>query len=68
MSKAKLIIAGVLAVLVLILIFQNWAAVHVSFLFWNGSLPGTLMLLITLAIGFVIGLIASMTWLKSKDS
>jgi hypothetical protein len=31
-------------------------------------LPGTLMLLIAVAIGFVIGLIAAMTWLKSKDS
>ena len=68
MRKAKLIIAAVLAILVLVLIFQNWTMFPVSFLFWSGSLPGTLMLLIAVAIGFVIGLIAAMTWLKSKDA
>ena len=68
MSKTRLTIVAVLVVLALILIFQNWAEFPVSFLFWSGSLPGTLMLLIALAIGFVIGLVAAMTWLKSKDS
>ena len=67
-SKPKLIITAVLTILVLILIFQNWTAFPVSFLFWSGSLPGTLMLLIAVAIGFVIGLVAAMTWLKSKDA
>ena len=68
MRKAKLIIAAVLAILILVLIFQNWTAFPVSFLFWSGSLPGTLMLLIAAAVGFIIGLIAAMTCLKSKDS
>jgi len=68
MSKPRLIIIAVLVVLALILIFQNWTAFPVSFLFWSGSLPGTLMLVIALAIGFVIGIVSAMTWLKSKDS
>ena len=68
MSKTKLIIAAVLVILVLILIFQNLDACPVRFLFWAGSLPVALMLFIALAIGFVIGIIAATTWLKSKDS
>jgi uncharacterized integral membrane protein len=68
MRKAKLIIAAVLVILVLIVIFQNWDAHVVRFLFWSGSLPSALMLVITLAIGFVVGILAASTWLKSKDS
>ena len=68
MRKAKMIVTVVLAVLVLILIFQNWKDFPVSFFFWSGSLPGTIMLLLTLAVGFVIGIIATTTWLKNKDS
>ena len=68
MRKAKLIITAVLIMLVLILIFQNWKEFPVSFFFWSGSLPGTLMLLITLAVGFVVGIIVASTWLRSKDS
>jgi uncharacterized integral membrane protein len=67
MRKTKLIIVAVLAILVLIVIFQNLDAHVVRFLFWSGSLPSALMLVITLAAGFVIGIITTSIWLKNKD-
>lgn len=66
MSKTRLIISAILIVLVLILIFQNLDPCGVRFLFWAGSLPRALMLLITLLIGFAIGfLVATMQGRKS---
>jgi uncharacterized integral membrane protein len=68
MNKTKLIIAAVLVVLILIVIFQNLDAMVVRFLFWSGSLPAALMLVIILAIGFVVGALAATLWLSSKGS
>jgi uncharacterized integral membrane protein len=62
MSKAKLIIAAALVILILLLIFQNLDPCGIRFLFWSGSLPRALMLFIALVIGCAIGfLLATMT-------
>lgn len=54
----SLIAPAIVAIVVIILILQNtsedW---RLSFLFWSFSLPGALMLILVLAIGFLIGLL-----------
>ena len=68
MNKTKLIIAVILAMLILLLIFQNLDACGIRFLFWSGSLPRALMLFIALAIGFVIGLLVAPMWGKKHST
>jgi uncharacterized integral membrane protein len=55
-----IIIALVIAIIAVIFALQNLTAVSVSFLFWNihGSLA--LVLLVTLAVGVLISLLASL--------
>lgn len=55
----KFIILGVIAVLLLVFVFQNTAKVSFSFLFFDFTWPMWLMLLITLLIGFVVGFLTS---------
>jgi len=53
----KLIAAGVIGVLILIFIVQNTASVAFNFLFFDFTWPVWLMLVITLALGFLGGLL-----------
>ena len=55
--KTKLIIAGVLSVLMIVVILQNTEAVETKLLFVSISMPRALLLLITLLIGFVCGIL-----------
>lgn len=55
----KFIILGVIAVLLLVFVFQNTAKVSFGFLFFDFTWPMWLMLLITLLIGFVVGFLTS---------
>ena len=56
----RLIAAGVVALLLLVLILQNskesW---RIHFFFWWFSLPAWLMLILVLAVGFLIGMVLS---------
>ena len=51
----KKILAFVLGGIGLLFIVQNMAMVEIQFLFWSFSLPRTLLLLLLLIIGFLIG-------------
>lgn len=44
-----------LIALCLIFIFQNMETVHVSFLFWDLSMPRAALICLMLVIGFIIG-------------
>jgi len=51
----RLILILIIAVLALIFVIQNVAAVEVNFLAWTVSISRALLILFTLAIGFILG-------------
>lgn len=54
-DKAKKILFAAIAVLVVIVIFQNTESVQTKILFVSISMPRILLLFATLAVGFVLG-------------
>jgi len=52
---AKLVIATGLILLVMIFALQNTATVNIQLLFWDVALPRSLLILMMLLIGVVIG-------------
>ncbi len=56
-GMGKLIALAVVVVLVLVLIFQNTTKVQYKFLFFDFTWPAWAMLLVTLIIGFLLGMI-----------
>lgn len=59
--RAKLILIIVLIVLILIFVLQNIEIVPISFLFWNFSIQRPLLLLITVCIGFLLGVFVALS-------
>jgi uncharacterized integral membrane protein len=58
-TKVKIAAGVVLAVLVLIIMFQNTDPVRTMLLFWPVELPLIVLLLLMLAVGFVLGLVSA---------
>jgi uncharacterized integral membrane protein len=54
----KRILFVVLGLLIATFIIQNAEAVPVSFLFWTMTISRSVVLLITFALGFVVGLVS----------
>ena len=54
-SRAKLVVAGILAVLCLVVFFQNLEAVTVRLFFWPVTMAKILLMLSMAFIGLVIG-------------
>lgn len=59
MSKAKVLIAAALAILVLIVVLQNTETVETRILFTSISMPRAALLFGTLVIGFALGVLAA---------
>lgn len=57
--KIKMIFILTLAVLVLIFIIQNIAAVEIRFLFWKIAMSSSLLIFFSLAAGFAFGWVSS---------
>jgi uncharacterized integral membrane protein len=57
--KPKVIIILIVAVLALIVLFQNTQDVILRFLFWSRPVSQVVLILLTLALGFVAGFIAA---------
>lgn len=62
----KLIVTAVVAVLVLIFVFQNTEEAPITFLFWDGTVAVWVALLATLVIGFGIGWVVRGSRAKRK--
>lgn len=60
MKKAKHVLIGVVVLLVVIIAFQNTDSVDTHLLFTTVTMPRALLLLVTLVIGFAIGLLTAM--------
>jgi uncharacterized integral membrane protein len=65
MRNLKLIVASVLAILVAILVVQNTEPVETHILFATVAMPHAVLIFISAAAGFVLGVLLTMS-LKSK--
>ena len=59
MIKLKAIITTILILLVAIFAVQNIATVEIDFLIWSFNTPRSLLVILLLAAGFSLGLLAS---------
>ena len=66
-SRVKLIVAGILGLLVLIVILQNTEAVETRFLFLTISMPRAVLLFGTTLLGFILGVLLSRRVLKYRN-
>lgn len=56
-KNARLIVAAVIAILVIIVVLQNLDEAPTRILFFTITMPRALLLFITLALGFILGLL-----------
>ena len=68
MTRTKLIIAGILSLLVLIVILQNTAAVETKILFITLTMPRAVLLIGTTLVGFILGVLAAFRLAKQGKS
>ena len=68
MKKVRLIVTLVLAVLVVIVVLQNTEAVETQLLFATVTMPRAVLLLITALIGFSLGILTSLVWLRTQEN
>ena len=59
MSRWKLIAIVIIAVAAIIVVAQNTQAVETRLLFMTVTMPRAILLLITLLVGFVLGMLAA---------
>ena len=64
--KLKLISIALLAVLAMVVMFQNTTSVETKILFVSVTMPRSLLLLMTLAVGFVLGILFSLMASRKK--
>ena len=68
MARIKLVVALLFAVFGLLLIAQNTTLVSARFLFWAPSLSLSVLLLIAVGIGFVLGLCGALMLAVNRKS
>ena len=66
MTRTKLVITAVLALLVLIVILQNTAAVETKILFVTLTTPRAVLLIGTTLVGFLLGVLVAFRMAKQK--
>lgn len=65
--KAKMIVILVALILALIVLVQNTQVVKFRLLFWSAEISQLLLVLLTLALGFILGfLVAKLTGRKKR--
>ena len=57
----------VLAVLVVIVVLQNTEAVETQLLFATVTMPRAVLLLTTALIGFALGILTSLVWMRKQE-
>jgi uncharacterized integral membrane protein len=68
MKIFKLVVVLIVAVLLVLLIFQNMTEVPIHFLWLSGELPAALLLFLSLAGGLVIGITTALMLKRGKKS
>ena len=59
MLRAKILVAAVIAILVVVLIAQNPEAVDTKLIFVTVTMPRAMLLLVTFLLGFAVGAIVA---------
>lgn len=67
MKKTRLIVMLVLAVLVVIVLLQNTEAVETRLLFATVIMPRALLLFTTALVGFALGILVSLMWIRKQE-
>jgi uncharacterized integral membrane protein len=62
MARTKIVIALIAVALVVILSLQNTAGVDARILFYSGSVPLAVLLLVSFAVGVMAGLVAALSF------
>jgi len=65
-TQIKLIVVAVLALIAVVLLYQNRQTVQTRVLFATIEMPRAVLLLVTLAIGFAGGLVTAGVWARKK--
>jgi uncharacterized integral membrane protein len=68
MNKVKLVLLFVFAVALVVLIIQNRAPVHMRFLWFSAEISAVVLLFLTAAGGFILGLLAALLMKGSGKS
>ena len=68
MKKVKLVALLILIALLITVLVQNAWQAEVRLLFWRPKLPATVMILVTLLVGFALGLTASALWRRRAEA
>ncbi len=66
MKNVKVIAIALLAIVSIIIVMQNTASVETRLLFVTVTMPRALLLLLTLAAGFVLGLFTTLALQRRK--
>ena len=66
MSKRKLVVIAILAVLTAVLVLQNTQPVETRVFFATVTMPRAVLLLVTAVIGFALGVLVSLGAVKKK--
>jgi putative membrane protein len=66
--RKRLIFSLILLILSVIFAIQNSVDVTMKFFFWEAALPVALIIVISLAIGVIIGLLYSIPGKKSEEA
>jgi len=66
MQKIRWFLLILIAALTLTLVFQNQAQVEIQLLFWNRSLPLSILLISTTTIGFLLGALLTASMLRKR--
>lgn len=67
MKTLRLVVTAALAVLVVIVVFQNTEAVETRLLFATVTMPRAVLLLTTALLGFAMGILTSLVWMRKRD-
>ena len=66
MKRTKLVLAGIITVILVIIIFQNLKPVSTRLLFATVKMPQAALLFLTAAAGFALGLLGRFTFFKKR--
>ena len=67
MKELRLIVAAVLALLIAVLALQNLEVVETRMLFATVSMPRAVLIFTTAAIGFGLGVLATLIWMRKTE-
>lgn len=67
MDNLKITAVVILAIVTIIIVVQNTASVETRLLFFTISMPRALLLLLTLGVGFLIGLLTALMLKRPKQ-